>query len=42
MSRNDLPRAQQQIELLKAELLMTVSHELCGPLTSIKGYTARD
>ncbi len=40
MSRKNLPCAEQQIELLKAELLTTVSHELRGPLTSIKGYTA--
>ena len=40
MSRNNLPCAEQQIELLKAELLTTVSHELRGPLASIKGYTA--
>jgi two-component system phosphate regulon sensor histidine kinase PhoR len=40
MSRNKLPCAEQQIELLKAELLTTVSHELRGPLASIKGYTA--
>jgi signal transduction histidine kinase len=30
----------QQMELLKAELLATVSHELRSPLTSVKGYTA--
>jgi signal transduction histidine kinase len=40
MSRNNFPGAEQQIELLKAELLTTVSHELRGPLTSIKGYAA--
>ncbi|HLZ57595.1 MAG TPA: HAMP domain-containing sensor histidine kinase [Ktedonosporobacter sp.] len=30
----------QQMELLKAELLATVSHELRSPLASIQGYTA--
>lgn len=35
-SQHDL----QQMELLKAELLATVSHELRSPLASIKGYTA--
>jgi signal transduction histidine kinase len=30
----------QQMELLKAELLASVSHELRSPLASIKGYTA--
>jgi len=30
----------QQMELLKAELLATVSHELRSPLASIKGYAA--
>jgi signal transduction histidine kinase len=30
----------QQMELFKAELLATVSHELRSPLASIKGYTA--
>jgi signal transduction histidine kinase len=30
----------QKTELLKAELLATLSHELRGPLTVIKGYTA--
>jgi signal transduction histidine kinase len=33
-------RAIQEIELFKAELLATVSHELRSPLASIKGYTA--
>lgn len=32
-------KAQQNSELLKAELLATVSHELRSPLASIKGYT---
>jgi K+-sensing histidine kinase KdpD len=30
----------QETELLKAELLATVSHELRSPLTAIKGYAA--
>src|SRR5881227_3662336 len=33
-------RSLQQMELLKAELLATVSHELRSPLASIKGYAA--
>ena len=33
-------RAIQDMDLLKAELLATVSHELRSPLASIKGYTA--
>jgi signal transduction histidine kinase len=33
-------RDREQMELLKAELLATVSHELRSPLTSIKGYAA--
>jgi len=32
--------ASEEIELLNAELLGTVSHELRGPLASIKGYAA--
>jgi two-component system phosphate regulon sensor histidine kinase PhoR len=32
-------KAEQANELLKAELLATVSHELRSPLASIKGYT---
>src|SRR5579884_273723 len=35
-----LSGAEHQIELLKAELLTTVSHELRGPLASIQGYAA--
>src|SRR6266568_6406022 len=33
-------KALQSMELLKAELLATVSHELRSPLASIKGYAA--
>ncbi len=33
-------RALREMELLKAELLATVSHELRSPLASIKGYAA--
>src|SRR6266581_279199 len=33
-------RSRQEMELLKAELLATVSHELRSPLASIKGYAA--
>jgi signal transduction histidine kinase len=33
-------QALHEMELLKAELLATVSHELRGPLSSIKGYAA--
>ncbi|MFL5701748.1 MAG: sensor histidine kinase [Ktedonobacteraceae bacterium] len=33
-------KALHNMELLKAELLATVSHELRSPLASIKGYTA--
>jgi len=33
-------KALQDMELLKAELLATVSHELRSPLASIKGYAA--
>jgi len=33
-------RSLQEMELLKAELLATVSHELRSPLASIKGYAA--
>src|SRR5437016_3160444 len=33
-------RSLEAMELLKAELLATVSHELRSPLTSIKGYAA--
>ena len=33
-------KALQNMELLKAELLATVSHELRSPLASIKGYAA--
>lgn len=33
-------KALDEMELLKAELLATVSHELRSPLASVKGYTA--
>src|SRR5256885_3309775 len=33
-------KALHHMELLKAELLATVSHELRSPLASIKGYAA--
>src|SRR5262249_31704194 len=33
-------KALREMELLKAELLATVSHELRSPLASIKGYAA--
>src|SRR5579864_3534156 len=33
-------QALHEMELLKAELLATVSHELRSPLSSIKGYAA--
>src|SRR5256885_3691534 len=33
-------RSPEAMELLKAELLATVSHELRSPLASIKGYAA--
>jgi len=33
-------KALHEMELLKAELLATVSHELRSPLASVKGYTA--
>ncbi len=34
------PRVSPEAEVLKAELLATLSHELRGPLTAIKGYAA--
>lgn len=34
------PPVSPETELLKAELLATLSHELRGPLTAIKGYAA--
>src|SRR5438067_12765807 len=42
MDRQDkqVNRSLQEMELLKAELLATVSHELRSPLASIKGYAA--
>src|SRR2546429_1790122 len=42
MDRQDkqVNRSLQGMELLKAELLATVSHELRSPLASIKGYAA--
>jgi len=33
-------RSLREMDLLKAELLATVSHELRGPLASVKGYAA--
>ena len=33
-------KALREMELFKAELLATVSHELCSPLASVKGYAA--
>jgi signal transduction histidine kinase len=40
LERNSVRESLQGRELLKAELLGTVSHELRGPLASIKGYAA--
>src|SRR5438067_13332808 len=42
MDRQDkqVNRSLQEMELLKAELLATVSHELRSPLASVKGYAA--
>jgi signal transduction histidine kinase len=40
LERRDQQREQERMEFLNAELLATVSHELRGPLASIKGYTA--
>jgi signal transduction histidine kinase len=40
LEREVVREALEGMELLKAELLGTVSHELRGPLASIKGYTA--
>jgi signal transduction histidine kinase len=40
LERNSVRESLQDMELLKAELLGTVSHELRSPLASIKGYAA--
>ncbi len=40
LERTSVRESLQGMELLKAELLGTVSHELRGPLASIKGYAA--
>ena len=40
LEREVVREALVDMELLKAELLGTVSHELRGPLASIKGYAA--
>ena len=40
LEREEVRDALEGMELLKAELLGTVSHELRGPLASIKGYAA--
>jgi signal transduction histidine kinase len=40
LERKSVREALEGMELLKAELLGTVSHELRGPLASIKGYAA--
>ncbi len=40
LEHEEVRDALEGIELLKAELLGTVSHELRGPLASIKGYAA--
>ncbi len=40
LERASVCESLQGMELLKAELLGTVSHELRGPLASIKGYAA--
>lgn len=40
LERTSVRESLEGMELLKAELLGTVSHELRGPLASIKGYAA--
>ena len=40
LERTSVRESLQGMDLLKAELLGTVSHELRGPLASIKGYAA--
>ena len=40
LEREEVREALEGMELLKAELLGTVSHELRGPLASIRGYAA--
>lgn len=40
LERNSMREALEGMEMLKAELLGTVSHELRSPLASIKGYAA--